>query len=87
MTATMIRKTPSPVKTFEGKDAPLTNIQTIPAISGTTKSPEVILIPPNENPPKKEEYTITFWEKINNPATSMTSPFHTSTFLINFIMM
>ena len=67
--AMIIRKTPKPVMTFEGKDAPLTNIQTMPAVRGTTRSPEVIRIPPMESPPRKEEYTTTFWEKIKSQSS------------------
>ena len=76
MTMMTINSPASAEKTFDAKESVI-NIQTIPMINGITTIPELILapqmdIPPNEE--KKLDDTITFCDKINNPATSITIP-------------
>lgn len=76
MTMMTINSPASAEKTFDAKESVI-NIQTIPMIKGITTIPELILapqmdIPPNEE--KKLDDTITFCDKINNPATSITIP-------------
>ena len=76
MTMMTINSPASAEKTFDAKESVI-NIQTIPMINGITTIPELILapqmdIPPNEE--KKLDDTITFCDKLNNPATSITIP-------------